>query len=68
MTINAARRPRAGRSQFEIRLAEIAHAWRHERNQAFGLDAADLVVIGTDGAWEQADSIKTAYDVLLPRA
>ncbi|HKS98179.1 MAG TPA: FxsB family cyclophane-forming radical SAM/SPASM peptide maturase, partial [Rugosimonospora sp.] len=27
-----------------------------------GLDRADLVVIETDGAWEQVDSLKTAYD------
>jgi uncharacterized protein len=27
-----------------------------------GLDAADLTVIETDGAWEQADSTKTAFD------
>jgi uncharacterized protein len=26
-----------------------------------GLDPADLVVIETDGAWEQVDSLKTAY-------
>ncbi len=31
------------------------------QTEAFGLDAADLVVIETDGAWEQADSTKTAY-------
>jgi uncharacterized protein len=30
--------------------------------EAIGLDAADLVVIESDGAWEQADSLKTAYD------
>ncbi|WP_425571438.1 FxsB family cyclophane-forming radical SAM/SPASM peptide maturase [Phytohabitans rumicis] len=30
--------------------------------EAVGLDPADLVVIETDGAWEQADSLKTAYD------
>jgi uncharacterized protein len=29
--------------------------------EAVGLDPADLVVIETDGAWEQADSLKTAY-------
>jgi uncharacterized protein len=27
-----------------------------------GLDPADLVVIETDGAWEQVDSLKTTYD------
>ncbi|MHC5907657.1 FxsB family cyclophane-forming radical SAM/SPASM peptide maturase [Streptomyces sp. S6] len=30
--------------------------------EAMGLDAADLVVIETDGGYEQADSLKTAYD------
>ncbi len=30
--------------------------------EALGVDPADLVVIETDGAWEQADSLKTAYD------
>ncbi|MET0415969.1 MAG: FxsB family cyclophane-forming radical SAM/SPASM peptide maturase [Actinoplanes sp.] len=30
--------------------------------EALGLDAVDLVVVETDGAWEQADSLKTAYD------
>jgi hypothetical protein len=26
------------------------------------LDAVDLLVLDTDGGWEQADSLKTAYD------
>ncbi|MDH6112328.1 uncharacterized protein P3T36_003740 [Kitasatospora sp. MAP12-15] len=30
--------------------------------ESLGLDPADLVVIETDGAFEQADSLKTAYD------
>ena len=30
--------------------------------EAIGLDPADLLVIDTDGAWEQADSLKTAFD------
>ncbi|WP_416971205.1 FxsB family cyclophane-forming radical SAM/SPASM peptide maturase [Streptomyces sp. 4F14] len=30
--------------------------------EAMGLDGADLVVIETDGSYEQADSLKTAYD------
>ncbi|GIH06039.1 hypothetical protein Rhe02_41060 [Rhizocola hellebori] len=30
-------------------------------SEALGLDAADVIVIETDGAWEQADSMKTAY-------
>ncbi|MFJ7077150.1 FxsB family cyclophane-forming radical SAM/SPASM peptide maturase [Streptomyces sp. NPDC098781] len=30
--------------------------------EAMGLEAADVVVIETDGTYEQADSLKTAYD------
>ncbi|MET8975441.1 FxsB family cyclophane-forming radical SAM/SPASM peptide maturase [Streptomyces sp. NPDC004539] len=30
--------------------------------EAMGLDAADVVVVETDGSYEQADSLKTAYD------
>ncbi|WP_407912079.1 FxsB family cyclophane-forming radical SAM/SPASM peptide maturase [Kitasatospora sp. NE20-6] len=30
--------------------------------ESLGLDPADLVVIDTDGSFEQADSLKTAYD------
>jgi uncharacterized protein len=30
--------------------------------ETVGLDPADLAVIETDGEWEQADSIKTAFD------
>ncbi|GAA2140014.1 hypothetical protein GCM10009760_22830 [Kitasatospora kazusensis] len=30
--------------------------------ESLGLDPADLVVIETDGSFEQADSLKTAYD------
>jgi uncharacterized protein len=30
--------------------------------EAIGLDAVDLLVIDTDGSWEQADSLKTAFD------
>jgi uncharacterized protein len=30
--------------------------------EAIGLDPVDLLVIDTDGAWEQADSLKTAFD------
>ena len=29
--------------------------------EALGLEPVDLVVVETDGAWEQADSLKTAY-------
>ncbi|MCW6004261.1 FxsB family radical SAM/SPASM domain protein [Micromonospora sp. CPCC 205371] len=35
---------------------------RASGTEAVGLDPADVVVIETDGAWEQADSLKTAYD------
>jgi uncharacterized protein len=31
-------------------------------SEQLGTDAADVVVIDTDGSWEQADSLKTAYD------
>ncbi|NUT36624.1 MAG: FxsB family radical SAM/SPASM domain protein [Hamadaea sp.] len=30
--------------------------------ESLGLDPADVVVIETDGAWEQPDSMKTAFD------
>ena len=30
--------------------------------EAIGLDPVDMLVIDTDGSWEQADSLKTAYD------
>ncbi|MGW1613369.1 FxsB family cyclophane-forming radical SAM/SPASM peptide maturase [Streptomyces sp. NPDC002285] len=30
--------------------------------EAMGLEAADVVVVETDGTYEQADSLKTAYD------
>lgn len=31
-------------------------------SEAVGLDPVDLLVIETDGSWEQTDSLKTAYD------
>ncbi|MBB5869105.1 uncharacterized protein F4553_002484 [Allocatelliglobosispora scoriae] len=31
-------------------------------SEQIGLGAADLVVVETDGSWEQADSLKTAFD------
>jgi uncharacterized protein len=31
-------------------------------SEAVGLDPVDLLVIETDGTWEQADSLKTAFD------
>jgi uncharacterized protein len=39
-------------------------AWegRPSGSEAAGLDPVDLLVIETDGGWEQADSLKTAYD------
>ena len=39
-------------------------AWegRPSGSEAAGLDPVDLLVIETDGSWEQADSLKTAFD------
>ena len=39
-------------------------AWegRTSGSEAVGLDPVDLLVLDTDGGWEQADSLKTAYD------
>ena len=39
-------------------------AWEGRRSgsEAAGLDPVDLLVLDTDGSWEQADSLKTAYD------
>lgn len=39
-------------------------AWegRKSGSEAVGLDPVDLLVVDTDGGWEQADSLKTAYD------
>lgn len=39
-------------------------AWkgRPSGSEAAGLDAVDLLVIETDGSWEQADSLKTAFE------
>jgi uncharacterized protein len=39
-------------------------AWdgRRSGTEAAGLDPVDLLVIETDGAWEQADSLKAAFD------
>jgi uncharacterized protein len=38
-------------------------AWEGRRSgsESVGLDPVDLLVIETDGGWEQADSLKTAY-------
>jgi uncharacterized protein len=35
---------------------------RTSGSEATGLDPVDLLVIETDGSWEQADSLKTAFD------
>jgi len=42
----------------------IFAAWegRPSESEAAGLDAVDLLVIETDGSWEQIDSLKTAFD------
>jgi len=48
-----------------IRLFDsVLAAWEGRRSgtEAAGLDPVDLLVIETDGAWEQADSLKTAFD------
>jgi uncharacterized protein len=48
-----------------IRLFDsLLAAWegRSSGSEAVGLDPVDLLVLDTDGGWEQADSLKTAYD------
>jgi uncharacterized protein len=48
-----------------IRLFDsLLAAWegRRSSSEAAGLDPVDLLVIETDGSWEQADSLKTAFD------
>ena len=42
----------------------LCGAWegRPSGSEAAGLDPVDLLVIETDGSWEQADSLKTAFD------
>ena len=42
----------------------LREAWagRPSGSESVGLDPVDLLVIETDGAWEQADSLKTAFD------
>lgn len=47
-----------------IRLFDsLLAAWegRRSSSEAAGLDPVDLLVIETDGSWEQADSLKTAF-------
>jgi len=48
-----------------IRLFDGLHSTAHggpSGSEQLGADAVDLVVIETDGGYEQADSVKTAYD------
>ncbi|HEU5427465.1 MAG TPA: FxsB family cyclophane-forming radical SAM/SPASM peptide maturase [Actinocrinis sp.] len=48
-----------------IRLFDSIEAALHGRpsqTEGVGLDPVDLLVIETDGTWEQVDSLKTAYD------
>ena len=42
----------------------LLDAWqgRPSGSEAAGLDPVDLLVIETDGSWEQTDSLKTAFD------
>ena len=50
---------------FGIRFFDsLLGAWqgRPSGSEAAGLDPVDLLVIETNGCWEQADSLKTAYD------
>jgi uncharacterized protein len=50
---------------FDIRFFDsLLDAWhgRPSGSEAAGLDPVDLLVIETDGSWEQADSLKTAFD------
>ncbi|HZM80530.1 MAG TPA: FxsB family cyclophane-forming radical SAM/SPASM peptide maturase [Candidatus Limnocylindrales bacterium] len=44
---------------FDSLRALVSGGW--SATEALGLAPVDLVVIETDGAWEQADSLKTAY-------
>jgi uncharacterized protein len=39
-----------------------AASGRASQSESVGLEPADLLVIDTDGSWEQPDSLKTAYD------
>ncbi|MFD0272762.1 FxsB family cyclophane-forming radical SAM/SPASM peptide maturase [Kitasatospora sp. NPDC127111] len=54
----------AGRP-FAVRTFESVHRTRHglsSLTESLGLEPAALVVLETDGSFEQADSLKTAYD------
>ncbi|MGW6916153.1 FxsB family cyclophane-forming radical SAM/SPASM peptide maturase [Kitasatospora sp. NPDC054939] len=55
----------ADRRPFAVRTFESVHRTRSglsSLTEALGLEPADLVVLETDGSFEQADSLKTAYD------
>jgi uncharacterized protein len=48
-----------------IRMFDALHSTAHgglSGSEQLGTDPVDLAVIDTDGQWEQADSIKTAFD------
>ncbi|WP_406202197.1 FxsB family radical SAM/SPASM domain protein [Kitasatospora sp. NBC_01560] len=54
----------AGRP-FAVRTFDSVHRTRHglsSLTESLGLEPAALVVLETDGSFEQADSLKTAYD------
>ncbi|GAA1736196.1 hypothetical protein GCM10009681_03410 [Luedemannella helvata] len=51
--------------RIDIRLFESLISTRAggpSATESVGLDPADLLVVETDGAWEQADSLKAAFD------
>ncbi|MFD9790132.1 FxsB family cyclophane-forming radical SAM/SPASM peptide maturase [Streptomyces sp. NPDC059070] len=59
------RRWEAGGRAFPVRLFESVHRTLRGASsvtESLGLAPADLVVVETDGTFEQADSLKTAYD------
>ncbi|MFG2846171.1 FxsB family cyclophane-forming radical SAM/SPASM peptide maturase [Kitasatospora sp. NPDC048296] len=50
---------------FAVRTFESVHRTLHglsSLTESLGLEPSDLVVLETDGSFEQADSLKTAYD------
>ncbi|WP_395294767.1 FxsB family cyclophane-forming radical SAM/SPASM peptide maturase [Kitasatospora hibisci] len=50
---------------FAVRTFDSVHRTRHglsSLTESLGLEPASLVVLETDGSFEQADSLKTAYD------
>ncbi|KJS54588.1 radical SAM protein [Streptomyces rubellomurinus subsp. indigoferus] len=55
----------ADRRPFAVRTFESVHRTRRglsSLTESLGLEPSDLAVIETDGSFEQADSLKTAYD------